>query len=503
MRNLSSILLSLTVLVIIMTSCSKCKDVTKPQYTISFNLNGGSGTLENKTVEEGTVITLPVSSASTFFFTGYTFKEWNTKSDGTGTGYSAGSSYTVSANITLYATWQQVVNYTITFNLNGGSGTLNPATVLAGSSTVLPSSSVNTFYFTDYTFVNWNTKADGSGTNYAAGVSYTPTANVTLYAQWQSMYTAVFTASVVGSAIPLANNSVEEAFVVNVTTAGTAKLETIGTMTNGTNAIAYYWITSRDSSELFQATSTLNAVVPKTVALTSQTINLSVGKYVVCFKTAAYSGAIINGSDIGLKLTGATSSFSVTDKADATTPNQAGSVKINFSLANGTVISPHIHTTGGVYAYFRVIPCSDQNFTTYDGSLYPSISSVSFDTKNTSWFTGTFSGYSNLDFTNASGPAGRNLVLDQDNNGANARIFYNSDASFNSISGKLDFSKSSAVKLVKSILGNYSYCSAGGNVYNPTSSQVGPYNSCWYLKSIKFVGNPELQIFAPDGARIW
>lgn len=486
-----------------MTSCSKCKDVVKPQYTVAFNLNGATGTADSKTVKEGVLITLPSSSSTTFYYSGYTFTGWNTKQDGTGTSYPAGSSYTVSANITLYATWQQVVNYTITFNLNGGSGTLNPATVLAGSSTVLPTSSASTFYFTNYNFVGWNTAANGSGTNYPAGSSYTPTGDVTLYAQWQSMYTAVFTASVVGSAIPLANNSVEEAFVVNVTTAGTAKLETIGTMTNGTNAIAYYWITSRDSSELFQATSTLNAVVPKTVALTSQTINLSVGKYVVCFKTAAYSGAIINGSDIGLKLTGATSSFSVTDKADATTPNQAGSAKVIFSLANNTVLLPNGQNTGGVYAYFRVIPYSDQNATTYDDSLYPSISSISFNTKDSSWLNGTVTNcpYTSLDWTNASGPAGRNFSLAQDNLGATSLIFTNSQFSYNS--GILQSPSTAGVKLVKSILGNYSYCFAGANVYNTTNYQFGPRSVCWYLKSIRFVGNPELQIFAPDGARIW
>jgi len=38
---------------------------------------------------------------------------------------------------------------------------------------------------TNYTFVGWNTTADGGGTSYAAGASYTINANITLYAQWR------------------------------------------------------------------------------------------------------------------------------------------------------------------------------------------------------------------------------------------------------------------------------------------------------------------------------
>jgi hypothetical protein len=81
-------------------------------------------------------------------------------------------------------------------------------------------------------------------------------------------------------------------------------------------------------------------------------------------------------------------------------------------------------------------------------------------------------------------------------------IFTNSQASFSS--GILQFSTNTAVKLLKSSLGNFSYCGASANVYNPTASTVGPFSVCWYLKSIRFVGNPELLIYAPDGAtRIW
>ena len=43
---------------------------------------------------------------------------------------------------------------------------------------------------TTYSFTGWNTAADGSGTGYAPGASYTADADVTLYAQWESTTTA-------------------------------------------------------------------------------------------------------------------------------------------------------------------------------------------------------------------------------------------------------------------------------------------------------------------------
>ena len=39
---------------------------------------------------------------------------------------------------------------------------------------------------TDYTFVSWNTKSDGTGTSYASGATLNISANVTLYAMWKT-----------------------------------------------------------------------------------------------------------------------------------------------------------------------------------------------------------------------------------------------------------------------------------------------------------------------------
>ena len=73
-------------------------------YTVTFDINGGSGTAPSaQTVNSGSVITLPGTNG--FEKTGFTLGGWNTKADNTGTNSKAGSSYTVTANITLYARW--------------------------------------------------------------------------------------------------------------------------------------------------------------------------------------------------------------------------------------------------------------------------------------------------------------------------------------------------------------------------------------------------------------
>lgn len=152
-------------------------------YKITFNANGGSGTMLSMTCYDGVSYTL---SANVFTKDGYYFAGWNTKADGSGTSYLDGASVAVKDNMTLYAQWKQVqTNYTILFNANGGSGSMSSLTAINGVAITL---TANQFTRTDYTFKSWNTKADGSGTTYSNKASVTDLASangsVTLYAQW-------------------------------------------------------------------------------------------------------------------------------------------------------------------------------------------------------------------------------------------------------------------------------------------------------------------------------
>ena len=75
------------------------------------------------------------------------------------------------------------VFYTITFNANGGEGSMEPQRFEVGVDTAL---NANTFTCEGYRFIGWNTAADGSGATYAdAGAILELTGDMTLYAQWQ------------------------------------------------------------------------------------------------------------------------------------------------------------------------------------------------------------------------------------------------------------------------------------------------------------------------------
>ena len=94
----------------------------------------------------------------------------------------------------------------ITYNGNGATGGSTAATSFTYGNTA--SVRANGFTRTNYTFTGWNTKADGSGTAYAAGASYKAAANLTLYAQWkQAGYTLKWTSelSTVGSYLGTGN----------------------------------------------------------------------------------------------------------------------------------------------------------------------------------------------------------------------------------------------------------------------------------------------------------
>jgi hypothetical protein len=74
--------------------------------------------------------------------------------------------------------------YTVTFNSNGGSGTMAAQTFTEDEAQTL---TLNAFTYEGHTFASWNTIQDGSGTSYTDGQTITATADMTLYAQWTAV----------------------------------------------------------------------------------------------------------------------------------------------------------------------------------------------------------------------------------------------------------------------------------------------------------------------------
>jgi len=158
-------------------------DGSTPQYTVTFSANGAtSGSAPApQTVYRGISITVP--GQGTLAYNGKTFGGWNTQSNGGGTNYEVGATYTVTGNVTLYAKWQSTIQYTVTYNANGASGSVPTAqTVDPGTEITLPG--VGSMSNIGKTFDGWNTQANGNGTSYAEGAAYTVNANATFYAKW-------------------------------------------------------------------------------------------------------------------------------------------------------------------------------------------------------------------------------------------------------------------------------------------------------------------------------
>ena len=79
-------------------------DFNVETFTVSYNSNGGSGTMtdSNSPYFNGSEVTVKSNS---FTRSGYTFDHWDTKDDDSGTDYDASDKFTIAANTTLYAQW--------------------------------------------------------------------------------------------------------------------------------------------------------------------------------------------------------------------------------------------------------------------------------------------------------------------------------------------------------------------------------------------------------------
>ena len=102
--------------------------------------------------------------------------------------HNADGSYTETATVVAGITipyvsgvWGGTAKATITFDPNGGEGTMAAQTVEPNKAADLIA---NTFTRADYDFAGWNTEADGTGTAYADKANITVGENTTLYAQW-------------------------------------------------------------------------------------------------------------------------------------------------------------------------------------------------------------------------------------------------------------------------------------------------------------------------------
>ena len=99
----------------------------------------------------------------------------------------------LTANCTITVKAVPAQTYTVSYDANGGSGAPESQTKSKGVALTL-TTDVPTRE--NYSFIGWNTEANGNGSSYAPGAKFTADASVTLYAQWQKIEVTIQSVSV-------------------------------------------------------------------------------------------------------------------------------------------------------------------------------------------------------------------------------------------------------------------------------------------------------------------
>jgi len=84
--------------------------------------------------------------------------------------------------------WQIMASYAVTYDANQATGGIVPdPQVKFHDESLTLSHNTGNLVRTGYNFAGWNTQANGNGTDYAEGVTYTVNSSVTLYAKWTAI----------------------------------------------------------------------------------------------------------------------------------------------------------------------------------------------------------------------------------------------------------------------------------------------------------------------------
>ena len=155
-------------------------------YTVKYDAGGGKGIMGDQKFTFDVPQNL---SPNAFTRDGYTFTGW--KRADTGDAYQDGQQVanltsTPNGIVTMIAQWTPnpaSINYDPnppTGRTPGGQGTAN----WTGHTGDTQAIGANGWTVDGYTFIGWNTSADGKGTAYAPGTTWIANGTLTLYAQW-------------------------------------------------------------------------------------------------------------------------------------------------------------------------------------------------------------------------------------------------------------------------------------------------------------------------------
>ncbi len=157
-------------------------------YTVTYNGNGNTGgtaPADSQKYADGDSVTVKGNTGN-LTKTGCTFGGWATSASAATADYQAGGTFPMgTANVTLYAVWEVIPTYTVSFDSNGGSPVADITDVPSNTTINL----LATPTFPGYRFMGWYTSATG-GTEFTSTTAVTE--NIILYAHWSKLYSVTY-----------------------------------------------------------------------------------------------------------------------------------------------------------------------------------------------------------------------------------------------------------------------------------------------------------------------
>lgn len=152
-----------------------CTITVKSPLTISYDANGGSNAPSSQQKCYG--ININLQGKGSLARTGYTTDGWATSATGN-KAYDFGASYSGNSSTKLYAHWN-LVNYSISYTLNGGSVTGNPTSYNVTTNTFTLKNPTRT----GYTFAGW-TGSNGTTKQTTVTINKGSTGDKSYTANW-------------------------------------------------------------------------------------------------------------------------------------------------------------------------------------------------------------------------------------------------------------------------------------------------------------------------------
>jgi uncharacterized repeat protein (TIGR02543 family) len=316
-----------------------------PQYTVTFDSAGGAPATQTRTVTSGTSLgaeNMPNEPAKSE----YNFEGWYTGQNGGGTQFTGTN--IVTEDITVYAKWT-IVQYTITFNPDGGTPPTQTRTVNSGDSVGslnMPSDPAQS----GYDFGGWYTEKNGGGTRFTGTI--TVTASITVYAKWtiKPMPEGLSLAE----ALPWLNTNAAEGGVYTITLSGNE--------TSGPKTLSYGGKTV--------SITLLGETTERTVSLNSSGSLFTIGSGVTLTlgNNVTLRGRNGNTAPLVLVNSGVTLEMEAGSKISGNTSSSSiggGGVLVyggTFTMSGGTIsdntFSSSSNGGGGVYIYSGVFTMS-------------------------------------------------------------------------------------------------------------------------------------------------